>query len=90
MLHWFLRVFFFCRLNYALKKLADDKTTKDYNIERGSVLHLVLALSGGVDVLWIVTLSYFCLGILFFLWLKSDAIWIWCFAISVGLESVYQ
>ncbi|CAN6968642.1 unnamed protein product [Brassica oleracea var. botrytis] len=54
-------------LNYALKKLADDKTTKDYNIERGSVLHLVLALSGGVDVLWIVTLSYFCLGILFFL-----------------------
>uniref|UniRef100_A0A0D3DUZ0 Ubiquitin-like domain-containing protein n=1 Tax=Brassica oleracea var. oleracea TaxID=109376 RepID=A0A0D3DUZ0_BRAOL len=39
-------------LNYARKKLADDKTTKDYNIEGGSVLHLVLALSGGVDVLW--------------------------------------
>ncbi|CAN7033534.1 unnamed protein product [Brassica oleracea var. botrytis] len=44
-------------LNYALKKLVDDKTTKDYNIEGGSVLHLVLALSGGVDVLWVVTLS---------------------------------
>ncbi|KAH0860226.1 LOW QUALITY PROTEIN: hypothetical protein HID58_088487, partial [Brassica napus] len=40
-------------LNYALKKLVDDKTTKDYNIEGGSVLHLVLALSGGVDVLWV-------------------------------------
>ncbi|CAN6899591.1 unnamed protein product [Brassica oleracea var. botrytis] len=49
--------FFFCWLNYARKKLADDKTTKDYNIEGGSVLHLVLALSGGVDVLWVVTHS---------------------------------
>ncbi|KAL2240135.1 UNVERIFIED_CONTAM: Ubiquitin-NEDD8-like protein RUB1, partial [Sesamum indicum] len=27
--------------------LADDKTAKDYNIEGGSVLHLVLALRGG-------------------------------------------
>ncbi|KAH0865527.1 hypothetical protein HID58_082738, partial [Brassica napus] len=52
-----LSFFFFCWLNYARKKLADDKTTKDYNIEGGSVLHLVLALSGGVDVLWVVTHS---------------------------------
>ncbi|KAK1308964.1 Ubiquitin-NEDD8-like protein RUB1 [Acorus calamus] len=31
-------------LIYAGKQLADDKTAKDYNIEGGSVLHLVLAL----------------------------------------------
>ena len=37
----------FCRLIYAGKQLADDKTAKDYNIEGGSVLHLVLALRGG-------------------------------------------
>ncbi|TVU03979.1 hypothetical protein EJB05_50460, partial [Eragrostis curvula] len=30
-----------------LVQLADDKTAKDYNIEGGSVLHLVLALRGG-------------------------------------------
>ncbi|KAK1410880.1 hypothetical protein QVD17_37422 [Tagetes erecta] len=36
------------RLIYAGKQLADDKTAKDYNIEGGSVLHLVLALRGGV------------------------------------------
>ncbi|ONM55034.1 Ubiquitin-NEDD8-like protein RUB1 [Zea mays] len=35
------------RLIYAGKQLADDKTAKDYNIEGGSVLHLVLALRGG-------------------------------------------
>ncbi|KAK2999483.1 hypothetical protein RJ639_024381 [Escallonia herrerae] len=34
------------RLIYAGKQLADDKTAKDYNIEGGSVLHLVLALRG--------------------------------------------
>lgn len=38
---------FGCRLIYAGKQLADDKTAKDYNIEGGSVLHLVLALRGG-------------------------------------------
>ncbi|OMO90360.1 Ubiquitin [Corchorus capsularis] len=32
---------------YAGKQLADDKTARDYNIEGGSVLHLVLALRGG-------------------------------------------
>ncbi len=37
----------FCRLIYAGKQLGDDKTAKDYNIEGGSVLHLVLALRGG-------------------------------------------
>lgn len=26
---------------------ADDKSAKEYNIEAGSVLHLVLALRGG-------------------------------------------
>lgn len=36
-----------CRLIYAGKQLGDDKTAKDYNIEGGSVLHLVLALRGG-------------------------------------------
>ncbi|THU59348.1 hypothetical protein C4D60_Mb07t01210 [Musa balbisiana] len=34
-------------LIYAGKQLADDKTAKEYNIEGGSVLHLVLALRGG-------------------------------------------
>ncbi|XP_050221056.1 ubiquitin-NEDD8-like protein RUB2 [Mercurialis annua] len=36
------------RLIYAGKQLADDKTARDYNIEGGSVLHLVLALRGGI------------------------------------------
>jgi len=36
-----------CRLIYAGKQLGDDKTARDYNIEGGSVLHLVLALRGG-------------------------------------------
>lgn len=31
--------------------MNDDKTAKEYNIEGGSVLHLVLALRGGVCVL---------------------------------------
>ncbi|KAK2635622.1 hypothetical protein Ddye_030414 [Dipteronia dyeriana] len=35
------------RLIYGGKQLAVDKTAKDYNIEGGSVLHLVLALRGG-------------------------------------------
>lgn len=43
----FLFVFANCSLIYAGKQLADDKTAKDYNIEGGSVLHLVLALRGG-------------------------------------------
>ncbi|PWA81764.1 ribosomal protein L1p/L10e family [Artemisia annua] len=38
------------RLIYAGKQLADDKTAKDYNIEGGSVLHLVLALRGGCNL----------------------------------------
>jgi ubiquitin-like protein Nedd8 len=36
------------RLIYAGKQLADDKTAKDHNIKGGSVLHLVLALRGGL------------------------------------------
>ena len=36
-----------CRLIYAGKQLGDDKTAREYNIEGGSVLHLVLALRGG-------------------------------------------
>ncbi|URD76505.1 Ubiquitin-2 like Rad60 SUMO-like [Musa troglodytarum] len=38
------------RLIYAGKQLADDKTAKEYNIEGGSVLHLVLALRGVYDI----------------------------------------
>jgi hypothetical protein len=30
-----------CRLIFAGKQMNDDKTAKDYNIEGGSVLHLV-------------------------------------------------
>ncbi|KAB2631480.1 ubiquitin-NEDD8-like protein RUB2 [Pyrus ussuriensis x Pyrus communis] len=37
----------FLQLIYAGKQLGDDKTAKEYNIEGGSVLHLVLALRGG-------------------------------------------
>eukprot|EP01025_Chloroclados_australasicus_P047453 TRINITY_DN531_c0_g3_i1.p1 TRINITY_DN531_c0_g3~~TRINITY_DN531_c0_g3_i1.p1 ORF type:complete len:231 (-),score=38.60 TRINITY_DN531_c0_g3_i1:341-1033(-) len=35
------------RLIFAGKQMNDDKMAKDYNIEGGSVLHLVLALRGG-------------------------------------------
>lgn len=30
------------------RQMADEKTVRDYNIEAGSVLHLVLALRGGL------------------------------------------
>jgi ubiquitin-like protein Nedd8 len=30
--------------------MNDEKTAREYNIEGGSVLHLVLALRGGVGV----------------------------------------
>lgn len=36
-----------CRLIFAGKQMNDEKTAKEYNIEGGSVLHLVLALRGG-------------------------------------------
>jgi ubiquitin-like protein Nedd8 len=35
------------RLIYAGKQMADDKAASEYNLEGGSVLHLVLALRGG-------------------------------------------
>jgi len=35
------------RLIFSGRQMADDKTAKEYNIEAGSVLHLVLALRGG-------------------------------------------
>ncbi|KAJ8642067.1 hypothetical protein MRB53_018761 [Persea americana] len=35
------------RLLFAGKQMGDDKTVRDYGIEGGSVLHLVLALRGG-------------------------------------------
>lgn len=35
------------RIVYTGKQLADDQTAKHYNVERGSVLHLILALRGG-------------------------------------------
>ena len=35
------------RLIFAGKQMGEGKTAKDYNIEGGTVLHLVLALRGG-------------------------------------------
>uniref|UniRef100_A0A7S1XHP2 Ubiquitin-like domain-containing protein n=1 Tax=Erythrolobus australicus TaxID=1077150 RepID=A0A7S1XHP2_9RHOD len=35
------------RLIFGGRQLADEKTAKEYNIEGGSVLHLVIALRGG-------------------------------------------
>lgn len=36
-----------CRLIFAGKQMNDDKMAKEYHVEGGSVLHLVLALRGG-------------------------------------------
>ncbi|PRP82879.1 NEDD8-like [Planoprotostelium fungivorum] len=36
------------RLIYLGKQMADEKTAQDYNIQAGSILHLVLALRGGL------------------------------------------
>jgi ubiquitin-like protein Nedd8 len=36
-------------LIFGGKQMSDDKTARDYNIEGGSVLHLVLALRGGAS-----------------------------------------
>ena len=35
------------RLIFGGKQMHDEKTAKDYNIEGGSVIHMVLALRGG-------------------------------------------
>lgn len=35
------------RLIFAGRQLSDEKAASDYNIEGGSVLHLVIALRGG-------------------------------------------
>jgi len=35
------------RLIFGGKQMADEKSAEEYNIEGGSVLHLVLALRGG-------------------------------------------
>jgi len=35
------------RLIFGGRQMADEKTVREYNIEAGSVLHLVLALRGG-------------------------------------------
>ncbi|KAI3633836.1 hypothetical protein MIR68_007231 [Amoeboaphelidium protococcarum] len=37
------------RLIFGGKQMSDDKTAKDYGVEGGSVLHLVLALRGGAS-----------------------------------------
>jgi Ubiquitin family len=49
---WYIRTF--CSSSCGVqqhwragKQMNDDKTAKEYNIEGGSVLHLVLALRGG-------------------------------------------
>ncbi|EGG23206.1 neddylin [Cavenderia fasciculata] len=36
------------RLIFSGKQMGDEKTASEYNIEGGSVLHLVLALRGGL------------------------------------------
>ncbi|KAI8826380.1 ubiquitin-related domain-containing protein [Chytriomyces cf. hyalinus JEL632] len=36
------------RLIFGGKQMNDEKTATDYSIEGGSVLHLVLALRGGI------------------------------------------
>ncbi|KIM58749.1 hypothetical protein SCLCIDRAFT_1218288 [Scleroderma citrinum Foug A] len=36
------------RLIFGGRQMPDDKTAKDFNISAGSVLHLVLALRGGL------------------------------------------
>jgi len=36
------------RLIFSGKQMNDDKTAADYKVQGGSVLHLVLALRGGV------------------------------------------
>ncbi|XP_030386474.1 NEDD8-like [Scaptodrosophila lebanonensis] len=35
------------RLIFSGRQLNDDRTVADYKVQRGSVLHLVLALRGG-------------------------------------------
>ncbi|KAH0613545.1 uncharacterized protein LAJ45_03917 [Morchella importuna] len=35
------------RLIFGGKQMTDDKTAKEYNLEGGATLHLVLALRGG-------------------------------------------
>jgi ubiquitin-like protein Nedd8 len=35
------------RLIFGGRQLADDRAANEYNIEGGSVLHLVIALRGG-------------------------------------------
>ncbi|KAF7334387.1 Ubiquitin [Mycena venus] len=35
------------RLIFSGRQMQDDKTAKDFNINAGAVLHLVLALRGG-------------------------------------------
>jgi ubiquitin-like protein Nedd8 len=36
------------RLIFGGKQMADDKTASEYNLEGGAMLHLVLALRGGL------------------------------------------
>ena len=36
------------RLIFGGKQMADDKTAEEYKIKAGDVLHLVLALRGGL------------------------------------------
>jgi ubiquitin-like protein Nedd8 len=38
------------QLTGAGRQMNDEKPVKDYNIEGGSVLHLVIALRGGASV----------------------------------------
>ena len=44
---WRLRGIYSSRLIISITCRADDRTAKEYNLEGGATLHLVLALRGG-------------------------------------------
>lgn len=46
--HFYMQCFWHRVCKRAGKQMNDDKRAREYNIEGGSVLHLVLALRGGV------------------------------------------